>query len=227
MKEGSRVTTTMEKLTLVETISVKDGFIANPSTPFDIPMDKGIDSAVGSVAHMIHQLGTQFKIGQTKGASVTYTLQVDGMDTAIVFGTSLGLVIKEKASEAYLKEGGLKKLTLKDFTLDFTAFRIALPAIRNVIKYHLGAYLDAQTRAESYKDTAKKYFDKDIKEGKSDLSSWAVQTKSAIEFNLYLVRDLMAAAQEENTSDYLELHRESSRRAIEFKSEQRKLKASK
>jgi hypothetical protein len=176
---------------------------------------------------MIHQLGTKFKTAQTKGASVTYTLWVDDIETAIVFGTSIGLVIKEKASEAYLKEGGLKKLTLKDFTLDFTAFRIALPAVRNVIKYHLGAYLDAQTRAESYKDTAKKYFDRDLKEGKSDLSSWAVQTRSAIETNLYLVRDLMEAAQQENTSDYLEQNRESSRRAIEFKKEQRALKASK
>lgn len=217
----------MEKLTLVETISVKDGFIANPSTSFDIPMDKGIDSAIGTLAHMIHQLGTQFKVAQTKGASVTYTLQVNEMDTAIVFGTSLGLVIKEKASEAYLKEGGLKKLTLKDFTLDFTSFRIALPAIRNVIKYHLGAYLDADTRAESYKDTAKKFFDKDLKEGKSDLSSWSVQTKAAIETSLYIVRDLMEAAQQENTSDYLEQNRESSRRAIEFKKEQRALKSSK
>jgi hypothetical protein len=219
----------MEKLTLtlVETISVKDGIIANPSTPFDISMEKGIDSAVGTLAHMIHQLGIDFNKSRSKGASVTYTLQVDGVDTAIVFGTNLGLVIKEKASEAYLKEGGLKKLTLKDFTLDFTAFRIALPAIRNVIKYHLGAYLDSETRAAAYKETVKKYFDKDIKEGKSDLTSWSVQTKAAIETSLYVVRDLMEAAQQENTSEYLEMNRESSRRAIEFKKEQRALKSSK
>jgi len=227
LKEGSRVTTTMEKLTLVETISIVDGTIENPITPYEVPLTKGIDSALGTMSHMIHKLGVAFNIGKTKGASVTYTVWVDDIETAIVFGQSVGLVIKEKASEAYLKEAGLKKLTLKDFTIDFTAFSIAKPAIVNVIKYHLGAYLEASVRAASYKQTAKTFFKKEIEVGKADMASWSVQTRSAVELTLYSIRDITLAAQEENTTPYLDSNRESARLGIAFKKEQRALKASK
>lgn len=216
----------MQKLSLVETKFIVDGTIENASTPYDIPLTKGIDSALGTLSHLIHKLGVAFNIGKSKGASVTYTLQVDGEDTAIVFGTSIGLVIKEKASEAYLKEAGLKKLTLKDFIMDFTSFSIAKPAIVSVIKYHLGAYLDGETRAASYSETAKKYFGTKV-DGKADLASWATQNKSAAEITLYAVRDLNIAAQAENTNDYLEQNRQSARFAIEYKKEQRALKSSK
>jgi hypothetical protein len=212
----------MQKLTLIETKAIVDGTIENPTFEFNIPLEKGIDSALKTLAHSIHKLGTQFKIGQTKGASVSYSIQVDGVDTGIVFSSREGLAIKEKSGEAFLKEAGLKKLTLKDFTADFTAFSLTLPAIVNVIKYHLGAYLGAEDRAASYKATAKDYFGKTT-EGKSDLASWSVQTKAATEKVLYGIKDLMEAAAAENTDDYMEQRRQSARLSIAFKAEQRKL----
>jgi hypothetical protein len=215
-------TNNMKQLILVQTLSVSEGTIANPTSEFNIPLDKGFDSALNKLVHSIHKLGTAFKVSQSKGMSVAYHVRVDGADTSVVISSREGLVIKEKASEAYLKEAGLKKITLKDFTVDFTVFSLTLPAIVNVFKYHLGAYMDADSRAESYKSTAKTYFKKDMKEGKSDLASWAQQTKSAAEKVLYVLQDAMEAARVENTDDYLENRRESARLAIEFKKEQRK-----
>jgi hypothetical protein len=215
-------TNNMKKLTLVQTLSVNEGTIANPTSEFNIPLDKGIDSALNKLVHSIHKLGTAFKLSQSKGMSVAFHVRVDDTDTSVVISSREGLVIKEKSSEAYLKEAGLKKITLKDFTVDFTVFSLTLPAIVNVFKYHLGAYMDADSRAESYKSTAKTYFQRDLKEGKSDLASWSVQTKSATETVLYALQDMMSAAKAENTNDYLEQRRESARLAIEFKKEQRK-----
>ena len=212
----------MQKLTLIETKAIVDGTIENPTFEFNIPLEKGIDSGLKTLAHAIHKMGTQFKLSQTKGASVSYSIQVDGIETGIVFSSREGLVIKEKSGEAFLKEAGLKKLTLKDFTSDFTAFSLTLPAIVNVIKYHLGAYLGAEDRAASYKATAKDYFGKTT-EGKSDLASWSVQTKAATEKVLYGIKDMMEAAAAENTDDYMEQRRQSARLSIAFKSEQRKL----
>jgi hypothetical protein len=213
----------MQKLTLIETKAIVDGTIENPSTPFEISLEKGIDSAINSLITRIHQLATAFQIGKTKGASVVYSISVDGIQTSIAFGSGIGLTIKENSKEAYLKEAGLKKMTLTAFTMDYTAFRIAHPVIASVVKYHLGAYLDADTRAESYKATAKAIFKKDIKEGKSDLASWSVQTRATAEKSLYGIQDKMAEAAAENTDEYMESRRESSLRAIAFKSEQRKL----
>ena len=215
----------MQKLTLIETVTVTEGTIENPVTPYEISLEKGIDSAINSLITRIHHLGTAFKIGKTKGASVVYSIEVDGCPTSIAFGSGIGLAIKENSKEAYLKEAGLKKMTLTAFTMDYTAFRIAHPVIASVVKYHLGAYLDAETRAESYKNTAKAIFKKDIKEGKSDLVSWSVQTRATAEKSLYGIQDYMEKATAENTDDYMEQRRESSRRAIAFKSEQRKIAA--
>jgi hypothetical protein len=217
----------MEKLTLVESISIENGSIENGSTPYDISLEKGIDSAIGKLAYRIHQLGTAFKIGKTTGAKVVYTVQVDGFDTSIAFGSGIGLTVKEDSKAAYLKEAGLKKMTLTAFTLDHTAFCIAHEVIVSVIKYHLGAYLDAAERADSYKATAKRFFKVDMQEGKSDLVSWSVQTRATAEKALYGIQDLNTAAQAENSDAYMEDRRKTANLAIEFRKAQKKLAASK
>lgn len=214
----------MKKLTLVETKAVTDGSLENPIAKYEISLEKGVDSAINTLAHKIHQLGTQFALSRTKGMSVSYSLVVDDIQTSIVFSNKVGLTIKEKSSEAYLKEAGLKKLTLSDFTIDYTAFCIAHPAITNVIKYHLGVYMEGNERADIYKATAKTFFKNDV-EGKADLVSWSVQTKSAVEKTLYGIQDLMKEANADNTDKYLDEKRASAAKSIEFKKEQRKLEA--
>ena len=215
----------MQTLTLLETKSVVEGTIENPCTPFDIPLTKGIDSALGTLAYRIHQLGTAFNIGKTKGAKVVYSIAVDGIETGIAFGSGIGLTVKEDSKAAYLKEAGLKKMTLTAFTLDHTAFCIAHEVIVSVIKYHLGAYLSGEDRADSYKATAKRYFKVEKEEGKSDLVSWSVQTKATAEKALYGIQDLTASAQAENSDEYMVERRKTSDRAIAWKKEQRRLKA--
>jgi hypothetical protein len=221
--KGRAVDTNNMKLILVETKIVKDGTIENSNAPYTIPTEKGFDSSVKTLLHVIHKLATKFKLDDSKGMEVRYSVEINGVETGVVISSRLGLVIKEKPSEAYLKEAGLKKISLKDFQLDYTSFNILFPAMVDVFKYHLGAYIDESTRAESYKYTANNYFGRNLKEGKSDIVSWAQQTKSAAEKTLYVVRERMESAAVENTDDFLEDRRASARLAIAFKSEQRKL----
>jgi hypothetical protein len=217
----------MQTLTLIETKTVISGTIENPIDHFDIPLTKGIDSALNSLATRIHQLGTAFNIGKTKGAKVTYSIGIDDIETGIVFGSGIGLTVKEDSKAAYLREAGLKKMTLTAFTLDHTAFCIAHEVIVSVIKYHLGAYLSEEDRADSYKATAKRYFKVEMEEGKSDLVSWSVQTKATAEKALYGIQDLTASAQAENSDEYMVERRKTSDRAIAWKKEQRALTAKK
>lgn len=213
----------MQKLQLVETKAIKDGVIANPTTAYDISLEKGVGSAINTLISRIHQLGTDFNLNKGTGMSVLYTVRIDGEDTHIKIGPRVGLVIKEKKEEAWLKEAGLKKLTLSDFTQDYPAFRQLFEAIAGVVKYHIGTYLSPEQRAEIYKDTAAKYFNVQLEEGRADEVSWSVQTKAQTEKYLYGLADLITAAKAENSDDYMENKRASASRSIAWKEEQRAL----
>ncbi len=213
----------MQKLQLVETKAIKDGVIDNASTPYEISLEKGVGSAINTLISRIHQLGTDFNLNKGKGMSVLYTVRIDGEDTHIKIASRVGLAIKEKKDEAWLKEAGLKKLTLSDFTQDYPAFRQLFEAIAGVVKYHIGPYLSPEQRAEIYKETAARYFNVKLEEGRADEVSWSVQTKAQTEKYLYGLQDLAQAAKSENSDDYMESKRASASRSIAWKEEQRAL----
>ncbi len=213
----------MQKLQLVETKAIKDGVIENPTTAYEISLEKGIGSAINTLISRIHQLGTDFHLNKGTGMSVLYTVRIDGEDTHIKIGPRVGLAIKEKKEEAWLKEAGLKKLTLSDFTQDYPAFRQLFEAIAGIVKYHIGTYLSPEQRAEIYKETAARYFNVKLEEGKADEVSWSVQTKAQTEKYLYGLADLAQAAKAENSDDYMESKRASASKSIAWKEEQRAL----
>lgn len=213
----------MQKLQLVETRAIKDGVIDNASAPYDISLDKGVGSAINTLIKRIHQLGTDFSLNKGKGMSVLYTVRIDGEDTHIKIASRVGLAIKEKKDEAWLKEAGLKKLTLSDFTQDYPAFRQLFEAIAGVVKYHIGPYLSPEQRAEIYKETAARFFNVQLEQGRADEVSWSVQTKAQTEKYLYGLQDLAEVAKAENRDPYMDNRRVSAGMSIAYKEEQRAL----
>jgi hypothetical protein len=206
------------KITVQEIRSVSEGSTVNPSA-IEIKTDKGLMSSCNQICHVLHQQGSKPK---SKGLSRYFVVLVDGKETALKFGDDCQAL---KVNDKFVKEAGMKAVSLKDFTQDFVLFSTAmLPTLSSVIRYFLTPYIPEEIRGEEYKVGAKKFFKVDVKE-KKDAVSFASQASSMIEKTIYLTQDLVSSAKEENMDEYLRNKRESARLAIEQAKEARKLLA--
>lgn len=206
------------KITVQEIRSVKEGSTVNPSA-IEIKSDKGLMSACNQICHVLHQQGSKPK---SKGLSRYFVILVDGKETALKFGDDCQAL---KVNDKFVKEAGMKAVSLKDFTQDFVLFSTAmLPTLSSVIRYFLTPYIPEDVRGQEYKAGAKKFFKVDVKE-KQDAVSFASQASSMIEKTIYLTQDLVSSAKEENLDEYMRNKRESARLALETAKAARKLLA--
>jgi hypothetical protein len=208
------------KIQIKEVRTAKEAVI-DQAAPIEINTSKGLQSACNALCHALHQQGSKPK---SKSISRYFVVLVDEKETAIKFGDGCAaLAINEK----YVKEAGMRSVSLKDFTQDFTLFSTALlPTLTHVMRYFLTPYIPEDVRGTEYKAGAKKVFKVDVKE-KTDAVSFAAQASSMIEKAIYLTQDVREAAQKENVDTYLESKRKSTALAIEAQREARKLLKSK
>lgn len=195
---------------------VKDG-VSNHPLPLVINTDKNLQSTCNEIVHKLHKIQSQ---RSESGVKRSYVVYVNGEATCLAFGNGY----KPLAfGEEYLKEAGVKNLSLKDFE-SWPVVQATMGALSAAVRYFLVSYVPKETMGTNYKKDAKHYFGVDVSEKSDDVSVHA-QATSIMEKSVYMLKALSEASLNENCDDFLITARNnrafSKQKALELKKQAR------